>query len=466
MGEDVQQRGAHPSRDRILAVLLTAMFMSILCITIINVALPSIQNGLSASAADLQWVLAGFSLTFGVLLIPSGRAGDLFGHGRVFILGVAIFTLASAIATFAPSAFVLNLSRFLMGAGAGLFNPQVMGLIQQLYHGPDRARAFGIYGAVMSVGAAIGPVVGGAILSGLPPDIGWRATFAINVPVGIFAVVLGLMWMPKSHSKDEERPTPDLDPIAVIVLAASTLCLMLPFIDGRWWLLAIAGLLIVAFIAWERRYKARGREPMVDLALFRIRSFSLSTTVYTIFYAGAINVYVVQTMFIQQGLGGSALLAGLVSLPPALATGVGSSLGARWLERHRWWVVVWGLILILVGVVATILVMFPIADGASIWWNAVTMSVLGFGTGMATSTLQTLALEDVPTSSGGTAGGILQTGQRIGSAIGMAIIPGVWFATVASDGHAWAHAYAYFVIGGFVLVAVVFALFGLRRSRG
>lgn len=187
---------------------------------------------------------------------------------------------------------------------------------------------------------------------------------------------------------------------------------------------------------------------------------------HTIFYAGAINVHVVQTMFIQQGLGGSALLAGLASLPPALATGVGSSLGARWLEGHRWRVVVWGLILILVGVVATMLVMFPIADGASIWWNAVTMSLLGFGTGMATSTLQNLALEDVPTSSGGTAGGILQTGQRFGSAIGMAIIPGVWFATVPSDGHAWAHAYAYFVIGGFVLVAVVFAFFGLRRSRG
>lgn len=238
------------SRERVLAVLLTAVFMSMLCVTIINVALPSIQRGLSASAADLQWVLAGYSLTFGVLLIPSGRAGDLFGHERVFILGVGLFTLASVFATFAPSPVVLNLSRVLMGVGAGLFNPQVMGLIQLMYPGPERARAFGLYGAVVSVGAAIGPVIGGVLLSWLPPDAGWRATFAINVPFGVFALVLALRWLPRPARRPPDAPAADLDPVAVVLLTAATVCVMLPFIRGSMWLLAASAALVAAFIAW------------------------------------------------------------------------------------------------------------------------------------------------------------------------------------------------------------------------
>lgn len=452
------------ARDLVLAVLLTAVFMSMLCVTIINVALPSIQRGLSATAADLQWVLAGYSLTFGVLLIPAGRAGDLFGHGRVFVLGVALFTLASVVATAAPSAVVLNLSRVLMGVGAGLFNPQVMGMIQHLYPGQERARAFGIYGAVVSVGAAIGPVIGGALLSWLPPDIGWRATFAINVPFGVFALGLALVWLPRPEARAAGGPRADLDPVAVVLLTAATVCVMLPFIRGSMWLLAAGGLLVAAFVAWERGYAARGRAPMVDLALFRLRSFSVGVTVLAFFYTGTINVYVIQTLFIQQGLGGSALLAGLVSLPPALATGYGSHLGARLLARHRGRVVTWGLLVLLVGLVATIGVMFLIAAGASVWWNAVTMSVLGVGMGAVTSAIQTLTLEDVPVGSGGTAGGIMQTGQRVGSAIGMAIIPGIWFTTF-DQGPAPAHAYAYAAIGGFVLIALLVHLLARPKAQ-
>lgn len=292
-----------------------------LAVTSINVALPSIQRDVGASAADLQWVLAGYSLTFGVLLIPAGRAGDLFGHGRVFLLGVALFTLASVAATVAPSAFVLILARVLMGIGAGLFNPQVMGLIQHLYPGGDRARAFGIYGAVVSVGAAIGPVIGGALLSGLPPGVGWRVTFAINVPFGVFALALAMLWLPRPERHAGNAPRADLDPVAVLLLTAATVCVMLPFIRGSMYLLVVGVVLVAAFVAWERNYAARGRQPMVDLALFRLRSFSVGVAVFALFYTGTINVYVVQTLFVQQGLGGSALLAGLLSLPPALVTG-------------------------------------------------------------------------------------------------------------------------------------------------
>ncbi|MEI2778407.1 MAG: MFS transporter [Tetrasphaera sp.] len=454
--------GAVP-RARVLGVLLSAVFVSMLCVTIVNVALPSLQRELGATAADVQWVLAGYSLSYGVLLIPSGRAGDLFGHARVFLLGLALFTAASILATLAPDPLVLNAARVVMGVGAGLFNPQVVGIIQRLYAGADRAAAFGSYGAVTAVGAAFGPVIGGALLTWLPASLAWRATFAINVPLGAVAVMLALWWLPRSELQAPIRSgrarvtRPDLDPVGVVLLAVATACLLIPFIVGSWWLLAAAVAAGASFVAWERRYAARRRSPMVDLALFAVPSFRTGVLVFSLFFTGAINVYVIQTMFVQQGLGGSALLSGLVSLPPALVTGWASGRAAPLVVRHGARVVGWGLILALVGLGATIAVMFPVAAGASIWWNALTMSVFGVGMGLVMSATQTQALLDVPVSSGGTAGGILQTGQRIGSAIGLAIVPGIWFATQA-QGPARAHGCAYAAIAGFVVLALVATL--------
>ena len=226
------------SRGRVLAVLMTAVLMSMLCVTIINVALPSLQRGLGASAADLQWVLAGYSLVFGVLLVPAGRAGDLFGHGRLFLVGVGLFTVSSLAAALAPSILAVNLARVVMGVGAGLFNPQVMGLIQQHFRDGDRARAFGIYGAVTAVGAALGPVLGGALLTWLPEGVGWRATFAVTVPFGLFALLLAWRWLPAAPARPGGRA--DLDPVGASLLAGATLALMLPFVGARWWLVALA----------------------------------------------------------------------------------------------------------------------------------------------------------------------------------------------------------------------------------
>lgn len=438
-------------RGRVLGVLLTAVFASMICVTIANVALPSLRHGLGAGDRDLQWVLAGYALTYGLLLIPAGRAGDLFGHARVFRLGLGLFTLAALLAAFASTPLLLILARVLMGVGAGLFNPQVIGLIHQLFPQAERARAFGLYGAVTAVGAAIGPVIGGLLLTALPADLGWRATFAINVPLGLVALVLALRWLPSSP---RGYARVDLDPIGVLLLAGATACLMVPFITHTWWLLLGTLVFGAAFGVWERAYARRGRSPMVDLHLFAIRSFSAGVVVFTFFLTGTVNVYVIQTLFIQQGLGRSALLAGLVSLPPALVTAWGSALGSRLLStRLGGWTVPLGLVTLLLGVGLTVAVMFPISRGASVWWNAVTMSVLGIGMGMVMSSAQTLAMAEVPVEAGGTAGGILQTGQRVGSAVGMAMIPGIWFAAFGL-GPAVAHAWAYAAIGGFALLAL------------
>src|SRR5690625_5587737 len=144
-------------RGRMLLVLLTAIFMSLIAVSIVNVAVPSIQYGLGASDSDVQWVLSGYALTFGVVLVAAGRAGDLVGRGGIFIIGVTVYTLASVMAGFAPSAEALNVARFVQGVGAGLLNPQGVGMIQQYFLGPERGRAFGYFGATVGVAVALGP---------------------------------------------------------------------------------------------------------------------------------------------------------------------------------------------------------------------------------------------------------------------------------------------------------------------
>lgn len=183
-------------RWRILAVLLVAIFMSLVGVSIVNVAIPSIQHGLDASDSDVQWVLSGYALTFGVVLVAGGRAGDLLGRGGLFIIGATIFTLASVAAGFAPGATSLNAARFVQGVGSGLLNPQGVGMIQQYFRGAERARAFGAFGSVVGVAVGIGPVIGGLLIELGGTQIGWRLTFLVNVPVGVLCIVLAFLWFP------------------------------------------------------------------------------------------------------------------------------------------------------------------------------------------------------------------------------------------------------------------------------
>src|SRR5690625_3611411 len=169
-----------PARWRILSVLLVAIFMSLISVSIVNVALPSIQTGVDASQSGIHWVLSGHALTFGIVLVAAGRAWDLMGRGGIFMLGVAVFTLSSIAAGLAPSAEWLNIARFVQGVGSGLLNPQGVGMIQHYFRGAERGKAFGYFGSTVGVSVAIGPVLGGLIINLGGADLGWRLTFLVN----------------------------------------------------------------------------------------------------------------------------------------------------------------------------------------------------------------------------------------------------------------------------------------------
>src|SRR3954453_15383059 len=216
-----------------MSVALVAGFMTLLDVSIVNVALPSIRDDLHLSSGELQWILSGYALTFGLLLVPSGRYGDARGRRNVFIAGLAGFTLASAAAGLATGPLFLIIARLVQGASGGVLFPQVSGLIQQLFEPRGRGRPFGLLGATIGISTAVGPLLGGLLIQAFGAEEGWRWIFYINVPIGVVAILLGWRWLPAGTRADRKRES--LDPTGVVLLGAGVLLLLLPLVQEREW---------------------------------------------------------------------------------------------------------------------------------------------------------------------------------------------------------------------------------------
>jgi MFS family permease len=221
-----------PRRWRAFAVCLVAGFMSLLDVSIVNVALPSIREGLHASSGDLQWVVSGYALAFGLVLVPAGRLGDVRGRRTMFLTGLILFVVASAACGFATGSLMLIVARLLQGVGGGILNPQVSGFVQELFRGKERGSAFGLLGATIGLSTAVGPLVGGLLIQLFGESSGWRAVFYVNVPIGIAAVVLALRWLP---ARSGERPAASLDPVGVVLLGVGVQLVLLPLVQERTW---------------------------------------------------------------------------------------------------------------------------------------------------------------------------------------------------------------------------------------
>ncbi len=426
-----------PRRWKALTVCLVAGFMTLLDVSIVNVALPSIRTGLSASPSDLQWIVSGYALTFGLVLVPCGRLGDTRGRRTVFVTGVALFTLSSLAAGVAPTATVLVLARLVQGIGGGIINPQISGLIQELFRGPERGKAFGLLGATIGISTAVGPVLGGFIIRLFGTETGWRWIFFVNLPIGLAAILLSFRLIPPPKERAQRRE--DLDPVGVLLLGAGVLSIMLPLVqEQQWkgsvkWLLIPVGVgLMALFALWESRYARRGGAPLIDLNLFRTESYSSGVTIATLYFAGFTAIFFILTLFLQNGLGYSALLAGLTVTPFALGSAVTSAVGGRVVHRYGRPLVASGLVLVVVGIGVTDLLIGRGEGQALGWWLAPPLLLAGLGSGLVISPNVTLTLAQVPVARAGTAGGAMQTGQRIGTAAGIALMGWVYFSTLAS----------------------------------
>lgn len=463
-------------RYKILFVLLLPLAMSLMAISAVNVALPTIEHGLGATPTDVQWILSGYALTFGVSLIPSGRAGDVMGRGTLFIAGLVLFVLAALACGLATTPELLNLARLVQGLGAGMFSPQVTGMIQQYFTGGGRAKAFALFGLVISVAVAIGPVLTGAIISALGPESGWRWAFLLYTPVGLLGIILAIAWFPfeterarRAAGRGGGRVRLDLDPVGTLLLTATILCVMFPFMAHAawaWFLLLAAPLLAWGWMLWEKRYAARGHDPMVDLNLFRFRSFRNGMLVSGTMFLGVASTFAVLALFLQSGLGLGALETGLIGLPNAIVSGYSSLWSVKYVMGRGRRLVVAMMLLMALGTVLSILVAVLIPLGAPWWLLGLTLALNGFGMGAIGSANQTLAMQSVPARHGGTAGGLKQTLERIGAALGNAVVTGLLFGLVQA-GMGWTFAFigAYVAIAIFILCAATLAVVDERQHR-
>lgn len=470
---------ADPRRWRILAVLMVALFMSLIDVSIVNVALPSIQVGLDATPSQLQWVLSGYALTFGIGLVAAGRAGDIYGRGPLFMTGVAVFTLSSVASGLAQDANLLNVARAFQGIGSGLLNPQTVGMIQQHFRGAERGRAFGYFGAAVGVSVAVGPLLGGLLINAFGMQHGWRWVFFVNIPVGTAAILLAWLWFPKplfhrprATDGAGSSVAHDLDLAGAALLGLAVLAVLLPFMESggaawTWAALPIGLVLAGVWVWWERRQKRVGRFPMVDLDIFTVPSFRNGTLLISLYFVGITSVWVLVALYFQQGLGHTALASGLVGLPSAVLSGVAALWGGRNVSRHGRKVVIGGIYVAILGLLTSVAVVWGHSLGVtSEWWLLLSLSFIGIAQGTVISPNQTLTLADVPLTYAGSSGGIMQTGQRIGTSVGIAVITALAFGVLPHTG--WPGAFMVGFAGITVVVAstLVIAYADLRQRAG
>jgi EmrB/QacA subfamily drug resistance transporter len=445
--------------------------MALLDVSIVNVALPSIERGLGASAASVQWVVSGYGLAFGLALVPAGRLGDACGRRRMFLIGLSAFVLTSALTGAAPTIGLLIAARLLQGVAGGILIPQNSGLIQEQFRGAERGRAFGILGATVGLATAAGPVVGGLILAVSTGPDAWRWVFYVNVPIGMLALVLAARFVPSTPGGG--LPDTHLDLVGSLLLGGGVLTLLLPLVNAEtggltWWpLFGVAAVLFAAFGWWEVRTVHRGRQPLLDPRLARTSGYAAGSGIGMVYFTGFTGIWLVLALFFQDGLGYSALRSGLAVTPFAIGVAVSAAVAGRLVPRVGRWLTVSGLIATTVGLAATALLLRNVSGNPAAWTTAGPLLLAGLGGGMVTSPNITLSLENVPVAMAGAAGGALQTAQRIGGAIGTAVLATIFYHVLIATGRDYATAVsdALLCACGLMLLALLLAIAELTRRR-
>lgn len=427
-----------PKRWIALTVILVAAFMDMLDSTILNVTVPSIQRHLHSSYAAVQWITAGYQIAFALLLILGGRLGDIYGRKRIFQLGVLGFTLASVLAAAAQNSGTLIGARLLEGAFAAIMVPQVLAIIHVTFPPQERAKAFGMFGMVAGLAAISGLSLGGLLVQWNLFGLDWRLVFLINVPVGLFGLIVGQNAITESKAPYRLR----LDLIGTVLATGTLFLLVFPLIQGRqlgwpawgWVLLALTPVALAVFVAQQRARTNKNGSPLVVLSLFKIRSFVSALSVQLAFNIGVGIFFLSWTLYLQFGLGWTPMHAGLTSLPFCIATFITSAasyavlaakMGRKLLQL--------GAVLVVLGIASYVWVVNHYGGAINTWEMIIPLAVFGLGFGMIMAPIPDIATSEAPRQDAGSASGLVNTNQQLGFAIGTALVSAIFFGALTGN---------------------------------
>jgi EmrB/QacA subfamily drug resistance transporter len=455
-----------------LAVMLCAVFLASVDFNIVTIAIPSIQRGLGTNFSEVQLIVAGYALSFAVLLITGGRLGDLYGRRRMYTIGMTGFTIASALCGFAQSPTALVASRVLQGAFAAIMVPQALSFIQVTFTAREQSRAYAMYGMTIGFGMIAGQLLGGLLVSANVFGLDWRPVFLVNLPFGAAAIALAWWLVPESRAPAGLK----LDPVGVVLVSAALALLLYPLIRGAaagwpawtWASLAAAAVLLVLFVRYERRKTERDGSPLVVLSLFRHRSFVVGLGVGLSFFTVLAPFLVLLAEYLQSGLDLSPRAAGLRFLPFALGFLSASLASARLAPRLGRKILQLGAGLMVIGLVTLIVVIHSTALDTSGVAYILPLLIYGLGQGSLQAPLVNFILADVPPHDAGSASGVVTMLQQFSFALGVAVIGSVF--VVALGPHPGASGYGraldHALLWNIVLLTVTFvAAFALPRRQ-
>jgi EmrB/QacA subfamily drug resistance transporter len=442
----------------VLAIVLIAEIMDLLDSTVITIAAPTVRADLGGGTATMQWWAAGYTLAFGVFMIVGARLGDMFGRRRVFLIGIAGFTLASAACAVAPSPDVLIATRVLQGGFGALLIPQGLGVIKNVFPPKEMGGAFAAFGPVMGLAAIGGPILAGWLVDADLLGTGWRMIFLVNLPLGIAGFLGALRFMPESRSPLKIR----LDPVGVTLISTASLCVIYPLVQGRelGWPLWVFGVLaggLALLGVFARAERRTHRTPMIEPTLLRNRAYTSGLVVGIAFFAGFAGLLMPFSVFMQTGLHFSPEHAGLTLVPMSLATAITAGGSYALIPRFGRAVLQAGLLIVVGALVGLAVTVSSGGTDLSTWDLAPAMFATGLGLGLVFGPLFNVILAGVEDHEVGSASGTLNAVQQLGNSVGVALLATIFF-SIVDHGHASPTAMARTALIAAGLMALSFAL--------
>ncbi|AHH95850.1 MFS transporter [Kutzneria albida] len=415
----------HRRRLLVLAICCLSLFIVGLDSTIVNLALPDIQRDLNASVSGLQWTIDAYTLVLASLLMLSGSTADRFGRRRTFQVGLVLFSLGSLLCSVAPNTGSLIAFRMVQAVGGSMLNPVAMSIITNTFTEPrERARAIGVWGGVVGLSMALGPVVGGALVGA----VGWRSIFWINVPVGVAAVVLAALFVPESRAARPRR----MDPVGQLLVIVLLTGLTYGIIEGpsTGWgspqivaCFAVALLALIGILLYERRVA----EPLIDLRFFTSLPFSGATLIAISGFAALAGFLFLNSLYLQDVRGYSALHAGLLTLPMAVMTAVLAPISGRIVGTRGPRL---PLVVAAIGIILSGLLLTGLSADTPLALLVTAYVLFGIGFGMLNAPITNTAVSGMPRSQAGTAAAVASTSRQVGSSLGVAVLGSVVTARV------------------------------------